>query len=373
MRTKYMPLLSSTVVLASTLFAQSPSAAPPAMTEKEVTTELKKLGSDQLQKDLRTRGAAFELDANSLKSLRKAKASDDIIRAIGDAGPQEAAAFDHAKTSGTSAAVDAYLQRYPSGRHKNEAAQLDAELTYKEASSQKSAIAYENFLKRFPANSNTAEVRQALEELKYNSAAAADTAAAYEKFLSEYPQGQLSTLASSHLRAVRLKNARAAATSAAYETFLKQYPEGADSDELKLSLPVIKEFEKSLRLGQVLIEMAPKASNMLEIGVVAVGGRAVEVGKLEIRKSPTFDSNLKELRQLLDAHVASDAVRISGYQAPSESNPTFNTGVQGLKVVFLGNPGKIVPSDRPGMTLLEYCKANGLREACDVLEAHGAK
>lgn len=292
----------------------------------------------------------------------------------------EQISYEQAKRAGTSAGVEAFMRDFPRGHYYSEAAQLDVELSYREASSQNSLDAYEQFLARFPTSPRAKDAQKALDDLriaieesKYNAATTADTPEAYEQFLKEYPQGKVSSLATAHLRQSRLRKARAAPTSTAYEDFLKQYPDGTDSDELRQSLPVIKEFEKSMRLGQVCIEMAPKASNMLEVGVVSIGSRAVQVGKLEITQSPTFDSNLKELRQLLETGVAPDAVRISGYQRPSETTPDFDSGVQGLKIVSLGNPGTVVPSDRLGMTLLQYCKENGLKEACDLLEAHGAK
>ena len=62
------------------------------MTEKEVITELKKDGADQLQKDLDKRGVAFEMDPDIEKRLRKAKATDEVIKAVTAAGPKERAA-----------------------------------------------------------------------------------------------------------------------------------------------------------------------------------------------------------------------------------------------------------------------------------------
>lgn len=63
------------------------------MSEQDVITELKKKGApDELKKDLKTRGVDFEVDADSEKKLRKAKATDDMIAAIKDAGPKERAA-----------------------------------------------------------------------------------------------------------------------------------------------------------------------------------------------------------------------------------------------------------------------------------------
>ncbi len=66
--------------------------AQPPMTEKEVISELKKAGPDQLVKDLDKRGVAFEMDPDIEKALRKAKATDEIIKAVTSAGPKERAA-----------------------------------------------------------------------------------------------------------------------------------------------------------------------------------------------------------------------------------------------------------------------------------------
>ncbi len=102
MKIKSVFLLGPALLLVSTLFAQAPSApaqgaptmgpAQPPMTEKEVTSELKKAGPDQLVKDLDKRGVAFEMDPDIEKALRKAKATDEIIKAVTSAGPKERAA-----------------------------------------------------------------------------------------------------------------------------------------------------------------------------------------------------------------------------------------------------------------------------------------
>jgi tetratricopeptide (TPR) repeat protein len=88
-------LLGLAWLLTSSLFAQAPGVptmrpvAPAPMTEKEVITELKKDGADQLLKDLNRRGVAFEMDAETEKRLRKAKATDEVIKAVTAAGPKE--------------------------------------------------------------------------------------------------------------------------------------------------------------------------------------------------------------------------------------------------------------------------------------------
>jgi len=89
-------LLGPVLLVSSALFAQAPPAptmastpAPAPMTAKEVIAELKKDGPDQLLKDLDKRGAAFEMDDEVAKSLRKAKATDEVIKAVTAAGPKE--------------------------------------------------------------------------------------------------------------------------------------------------------------------------------------------------------------------------------------------------------------------------------------------
>ena len=96
MKIKFGFLLVPALLLTSTLFAQLPGAptmgptvAAGPMTEKEVITELKKDGPDQLLKDLTRRGVAFEMDADIEKRLRKAKATDELIKAVTAAGPKE--------------------------------------------------------------------------------------------------------------------------------------------------------------------------------------------------------------------------------------------------------------------------------------------
>ena len=112
MKIKSVFLLGPALLLASTLFAQAqgaptmgPAVAPAPMTEKEVITELKKDGADQLLKDLDRRGVAFEMDADIEKRLRKAKATDQVIKAVTAAGPKERAAAAKAAAMASGAMV----------------------------------------------------------------------------------------------------------------------------------------------------------------------------------------------------------------------------------------------------------------------------
>jgi tetratricopeptide (TPR) repeat protein len=107
---------------------QTPASQAPAasvtgpMTEKEVISELKKQGADQLVKDVGQRGVAFEMDPDIEKRLRKAKATDQVIQAVTQAGPKERAA---AAKAAAMAAGEALLSPQESADFKTLQSELD--------------------------------------------------------------------------------------------------------------------------------------------------------------------------------------------------------------------------------------------------------
>ncbi|HXW15055.1 MAG TPA: hypothetical protein VEN79_11145, partial [Terriglobia bacterium] len=82
-----------------------PSVAQGPMNEKDVITELKKEGAAQLMKDVGARGVDFEMDPDIEKRLRKAKATDDVIKAVTAASPKGRAAAAKAAAAATGAMV----------------------------------------------------------------------------------------------------------------------------------------------------------------------------------------------------------------------------------------------------------------------------
>ncbi len=112
MKIKSAILVALSLVLSAKGFAQvatSPTMgttpAPAPMTEKEVITELKKDGADQLLKDLDRRGVDFEMDDETEKRLHKAKASDEVIKAVRAAGPKERSAAQTAAALANGAVI----------------------------------------------------------------------------------------------------------------------------------------------------------------------------------------------------------------------------------------------------------------------------
>jgi tetratricopeptide (TPR) repeat protein len=61
---------------------------PVPLTEKEVTKEIKSSPAETVIKDVKQRGVDFELTADIEKKLRKAKATEEVIEAVRQAGPK---------------------------------------------------------------------------------------------------------------------------------------------------------------------------------------------------------------------------------------------------------------------------------------------
>lgn len=97
-------LIVVVLVLSSALYAQGPSAPVP-MTEKDVFKELKSQGPAQLIKDVSQRGTDFDMTPDTEKKLRKANATDEVVKAVASAGPKARAAAKAAGLGVTGQAV----------------------------------------------------------------------------------------------------------------------------------------------------------------------------------------------------------------------------------------------------------------------------
>jgi tetratricopeptide (TPR) repeat protein len=67
---------------------KSQAQGPAPMTEKEVTKEIKSAPAETVLKDVKQRGVDFEMTPDIEKKLRKAKATDEVIEAVRQAGPK---------------------------------------------------------------------------------------------------------------------------------------------------------------------------------------------------------------------------------------------------------------------------------------------
>jgi hypothetical protein len=124
----------------------------------------------------------------------------------------------------------------------------------------------------------------------------------------------------------------------------------------KLADESVRALAKSERLGELAIAMAPKYQ------IVFIPGAS---GQLEKNESPTLHENLIEFRELLHGGADPGAVRILGFE-PGGATPIGGS----LARLSTGKDGDVVPAAKGGMTLMDFCKANGLDGACALLAAH---
>jgi hypothetical protein len=156
--------------------------------------------------------------------------------------------------------------------------------------------------------------------------------------------------------------ARKVDSVSAIEDFLKRYPKGADSEQLKQELQAVREWEPRKKLGELIIRLCPQVTTSFMEG-------------LKRTPSSSYKGDLSEIRSLLERGVDADAVRIEGFVAPVEESSIDTSGgaVRISSRYSPGSRGNAVRASKGGMTLLEYCKANSLNDAYDLLKSHGAK
>jgi len=260
------------------------------------------------------------------------------------------------------AAYEAFLQKTRDARYATLARERIEELKFERAKREGTEQAYLAYLREFPEGRFAGEAKQAMIEPAFRTASRENTIEAYERFADRFPGTALATQASLSARSFRFDAARRARTVASFEDFLKRYPEGSDSGQLRRELPAVREWEPRRMLGELVIKLSPEV-------------RATFMHGLESTPPPTYAQDLARIHELLDGGVNPNLVRIAGYRPVSnDSKVSVQDGVIVLNSrMSPGNRGYAVPADQNGMTLLEYCEANELIDAGELLKAHGAK
>jgi outer membrane protein assembly factor BamD (BamD/ComL family) len=262
-------------------------------------------------------------------------------------------AFDHATDSGTSAAMEVYLKRFPSGRHVDQAHKTDESLAYKEAVLANSSAAMETYLRRFPSGTHVGDAQKTDESLAYKEAVVANSIDAMERFLAHFPNSSFSSEVLAKLRPLRFQKAQQSVDDKLREQFLKQYPGGKDSDELRRYLHL-------KRLGEMVVSMFPS-----ELYLTFNQFTGEHTPHRSHPASYNETATLTEMRQLLEAGADPNAVWISGYSA----DHWIQEGA--ARTFSAGNEGHVVFAGENGITLVDYCKRNGFSEAEQLLRQHG--
>ena len=166
--------------------------------------------------------------------------------------------------TGTAAAYEEYLSRFPNGQHAEDARRLQTialdDDAYEKARRVDTVAAYEAYLRSYPSGRHAEEARRRQEGVQareddaaYRRAQGTGTAAAYEEYLSRFPNGQHAEDAR-RLQTIALdddayEKARRVDTVAAYEAYLRSYPSGRHVEAARRLLEERREAE-SLRPGE---------------------------------------------------------------------------------------------------------------------------
>lgn len=266
--------------------------------------------------------------------------------------------WEETQRMNTVGAYESFLREFPNAEYSSQASARIEELKFDNAKRAGADAAYRQYLRDYPSGRFAEDARKAIIAIAFEQASQRNTVEAYEQFQKRHPQSELAAQAGQKVRTLRLAEARQAGTVAEYEQFLKRYPEGGDSDALRKELPAMREWEPKKRLGELVISLSPVMRVSMGSGY----------SNATLEPQARVQDVLPELKRLLEAGVDPNTIRIRGF-APSSRKPLGG----GAELVSSGSPGEVVPADKGGMTLLEYCKTNKFEEVAEVLKSHGAK
>ncbi len=111
--------------------------------------------------------------------------------------------------------------------------------------------------------------------------------------------------------------------------------------------------EQHKQLGTCILSLAP-------VMLMSQDGASIGPGADEA-------NIVNDAQELLTAGADPNAVKIHGFAAPRKEVGQFTT------TYTSGNPGNVVPASHEGVTLLQFCTANGFTACAELLEKNGAK
>jgi hypothetical protein len=268
--------------------------------------------------------------------------------------------WQEAQRRNSIAGYEQFIRAYPKSALTQTARERVEKLRFDQATQKGTEEAYKGFLQDHPSGAFADRAQDALVHLVFTDASRANTVGKYESFIARFPQHALAGQAREKVRSLRFDQAKKAESVAAIEEFLTRYQQGSDADALRQELPTIREWEPKKNLGNLIIRLNP------EIKANLFG--------IERKPSPTLKADMAEIRRLLEAGVDPNSVRIADFEPPTEESTTSTVG----GTVFIrssrssGSPGKVVPANIQGLSVLDYCKTNNLTEAYELLKSHGA-
>jgi outer membrane protein assembly factor BamD (BamD/ComL family) len=298
----------------------------------------------------------------------------------------EELAFERVKTKNTITACKDFLDKYPASRFLTDVSSRLRVLMFQDVKRKDTIDAYNGFLINYSAGLDSDEVRKRVEQLSYDKAKKSDTLEAYTAFVTKYPKNENVSEAESRIRKLMYELAVSSQSVTAYEGFIKRYSVGVDSEKLRNGLVALRQWEPKKQIGETIVRMFPSWT----------GRTGAEGTSFEGVHPPTLAADMVLLRKQLEEGADPNLVRIKDMQQQPRlvwsgtdeakqfkkedtvTHPTMlsrrgSDGEYQVPLIVRPNPGRVVPVEEGGLTLLEYCKTNKLDEAYQLLLKHGAK
>lgn len=261
-------------------------------------------------------------------------------------------------------AYESFIREHPRSEYVIQAKDIIEQIEWKNARAEGTRDSLITYRNQYPSGRYLLEAENLLENIDFKEAVAVDSETTYREFLKLYPNGKYRDEANKLAEQSAYKIAKKNKSIFIYEDFLKSYPNGEFSEEIRMYL---RPWEKAKRLGELVIAIAPKT-------ILQITDRDAFLSSVP---SSETDEKLSKLQQLLDSGADPTAVRIVEYTPGGKKIATggfyqngYLTMIDGtLYVLEGGNPGKVFPATYgSGLTLLEYCKENGLNRVLSLLK-----
>ena len=254
-------------------------------------------------------------------------------------------------------AYETFISRYPSGKHSTEARQklagLQEQKAWNDALKSNTIEGYDNFEKSFPSSSHVPEaiekIKQLREDIAWNDAIKTGTIPAFEGFLNAYPGGTHAGSAAEKLRELKSIYAEyqiAASENSilAYQRFIEKYPGTPYTSEAgrQLRMLDLEEWDKANVTNT--IESFEQYLSLLPKGEFSVQAekRIVDLSVDEIFKGE--HGSLPSMNKVSGGDFSDDN-EIEIYNNTSYTLTLYYSGPDSRKLVF--NPNQTLTLNLP--------------------------
>jgi hypothetical protein len=200
--------------------------------------------------------------------------------------------------------------------------------------------------------------------MRFQSAKVSQSKSDLMAFLKQYPYSKYSEEAKKILEEIDFKKAKSSDYSEAYENFLIEHPFGQYSDEAKKLLEQSRNWQQAKKLGEIALRMAQVPR--MRVDKVMPGGAAktyIGQGMMMLSHPDTLKQDMVAFEEQLKAGANPELIRISGFVS-------YEISRDGMGFTGPAKRAEVVPAERGGMTLFEYCKANNLHKAIDLMKKY---